>query len=92
MQRESAEDIASDALIWLAGEDSLLRVFMGATGADAETIRQGASDPAFLGAVLDFLLLDDAWIMAFAAATNTPPARLAEARRALPGGPEIHWT
>jgi len=65
MQQNSAETIALQALGWLAGNDALLPVFLGATGASEADLRERATEPEFLGAVLDFLMMDDAWVVAF---------------------------
>lgn len=90
--RETAETIALQALAWLAGNDELLPVFLGATGASESDVRAGATDPQFLGAVLDFLLMDDAWIRAFCEEANLTPDAPMRARQALPGGEQVHWT
>lgn len=90
--RDSAETIALQALAWLAVQEDLLSVFMGATGAGAQDLREGAQDPAFQGAVLDFLLMDDDWVRAFSADCALAPERVAAARAALPGGEQVHWT
>ena len=60
MQQEAAELIAVKALGWLAGNDDLMPVFLGATGSSADDLRAQANDPAFLISVLDFLTMDDA--------------------------------
>lgn len=90
--RDTAETIALQALAWLAGQEDLLAVFMGATGADAQDLRAGTQDPAFQGAVLDFLLMDDDWVRAFSEDCALAPERLAAARAELPGGAQVHWT
>ena len=92
LSQESAEEVALKCLAWLAGNEDLLPVFMGATGASADDIRQGTQNPEFLGSVLDFLLMDDAWIMAFCADENLPNEAPMAARAALPGGGQVHWT
>ena len=88
----SAETVALQALAWLAGNEDLLPVFQGASGADADDLRKGATDPAFLGSVLDFVMMDDAWVMAFCESAGLPYTVVAQARAALPGGGEWHWT
>lgn len=90
--RETAETLAIGALEWLVGNDELLPVFLGASGAGMDDLKAGASDPAFLGAVLDFILMDDAWVMAFCNTHSIPYDRLMQARAALPGGQQMHWT
>jgi hypothetical protein len=92
MSPDQAETLALQALAHLAGDPDLLGAFLGATGADLAGLRAGARDPAFLGAVLDFLLQEDARVLAFAAAAGVPPTLPAQARAALPGGHAWHWT
>lgn len=90
--RQSAEVLALQALAWLAGSEILLPRFLGATGAGVADLRERASDPAFLAAVLDFLLQDDAWIVAFCDSEGLPYEAPLVARRSLPGGEPVHWT
>jgi len=92
MQRENAELIAIRALGWLAGNEELMPVFLGATGSSAEDMRAQAQDPAFLISVLDFLANDDAWIMAFCDEAGLSYDSPMQARQALPGGAQMHWT
>jgi hypothetical protein len=92
MQREAAETVGVQALGWLAGNDELLPVFLGSTGASLDDLRAGAGEPAFLGSVLDFLLMDDAWVVAFCDAEGLAYDAPLRARAALPGGAEAHWT
>lgn len=65
MTRDFAETIGLQALAWLVGNDELLPVFLGATGASLAEIRDGASDPDVLSGILDFLCMDDEWVFAF---------------------------
>lgn len=92
MQREAAETLGLRALAWLAGNDELLAVFLGSTGAALGDLRRQAREPEFLGSVLDFLLQDDAWVLDFAADAGVSPGDLGLARQALPGGAPMHWT
>lgn len=89
---DQAELLGIKALGWLAANEELLPVFLGASGASLSDLRDRAQDPDFLGAVLDFLLMDDAWVMAFCESECLPYEKLAEARAALPGGQQMHWT
>lgn len=89
---DAAETVALQALAWLVTNDDLLPVFMGATGASRDDLRDQAGDPAFLGSVLDFMMMDDAWIIAFCDASTIPYDRPMQARMALPGGEQVHWT
>ena len=90
--QEAAEVIGIKALTWLAGNDDLMPVFLGASGAAVEDLRSQASDPAFLASVLDFLAMDDAWIIAFCDAESLSYQEPMRARMALPGGEQVNWT
>jgi hypothetical protein len=92
LARDSAELLAIEALSWLVGNDDLLQVFLGSTGAGGDDLRQRAKDPEFLASVLDFLLMDDAWIQAFCSSADYAFDLPIRARAALPGGAEVNWT
>ena len=89
---EAAETLALRALGWLVSNEDLLPVFLGASGASEADLKTQAGDPAFLAAVLDFLLMDDAWIMAFCDSAGVGYDKIAMARAALPGGAQMNWT
>ncbi len=89
---EKAEVLALQALAWLAGNEELLPVFLGTTGAAPGNLREAASDPSFLAAVLDFLLLDDAWVCAFCDSAGLAYDAPLSARQQLPGGAAVNWT
>lgn len=92
MQQETAETTALQALAWLAGNDDLLPVFMGATGVSRDDLVARAGDADILAAVLDFVTMDDAWVMAFCDAHGLPYSAPMAARQALSGGGDVHWT
>lgn len=92
LSQDAVEQVALKAITWLAGNDELLPVFMGATGADEAAFRSGLSSAEFQASVLDFLLMDDAWVIAFCDSEGLPYDRLMRARAALPGGEQVHWT
>ncbi len=92
MQRETAETVALLALTWLTGNDELLPVFLGATGASLDDVKSRIDDVEFLASVLDFLLMDDAWVMAFCESQGLPFEDPMTARQALPGGASPDWT
>jgi len=92
LAQESAELLAIQALTWIAQNDDLLPVFLGSTGASEQDIRAQAKDPQFLGAVLDFLLMDDAWVTGFCDDTDYTYDMPLRARAALPGGTQVNWT
>ena len=64
----------------------------GAGGAGPADVRARAGEPEFLGFVLDFLLTEEAALVAFARAENIRPEAPMLARAALPGGALPHWT
>lgn len=88
---ESAETLGLRALGWILASDELLPVFLGATGAGPADLGQRAAEPEFLGAVLDFLLLEDAWVTGFCDAAGLPYDLPRRARAALPGGAAEDW-
>ncbi|WP_299624133.1 DUF3572 domain-containing protein [uncultured Tateyamaria sp.] len=92
MSQESAEVVGLKALAWMASNEELLPVFLGSTGASEADLRSGASDPAFLGALLDFIMMDDIWVTGFCDAQGLGYDQPMMARMSLPGGGQVHWT
>ncbi|MDU8909972.1 DUF3572 domain-containing protein [Aestuariicoccus sp. MJ-SS9] len=90
--REIAEVVGLQAMAWLAANDELLPVFMGATGASTSDFRENLQDPVFQASVLDFLLMDDTWIVQFCDAQELAYDMPMRARAALPGAEQVHWT
>lgn len=92
MTADDAQRIALLALGWLVADDDLCGVFLGATGATAGDLKAQASDPAFLASVLDFLTMDDKWVIAFCDAQSLSYDTPLRARQAMPGAEQVHWT
>ena len=92
MARPQAEALAVQALAWMAGDADLMGRFLAMTGAGPADVRARAGEPEFLGFVLDFLLADEAALVAFAHAENIRPEAPMRARAALPGGELPNWT
>ena len=90
VSQDRAEIIGVQALDWLAGNEELLPVFLGSTGASTDDLRANVQEPAFLGSVLDFVLMDDTWVVAFCDEAGLNYNDIAYARAALPGGEQIH--
>jgi hypothetical protein len=82
---ESAEILGLQALGWLAGEPDGLERFFQASGTDAAQLRQSAEDPALLGAVLAFLLLNEDLLRRFCEEGSVRPADIHAARHVLEG-------
>ena len=92
VSRESAEVIGLQVLGWLAANDELLPIFQGSSGASEDDIRNGARDVFFLGAVLDFVMMDDAWVVQCCDSLGINYDSLMQARQMLPGGEQVNWT
>jgi Protein of unknown function (DUF3572) len=85
--REVAEIVAVQALSFIAGDPERLGKFLAESGLGPQTLRTAASDPHFLSSVLDFVMRDDATVMALATATQLHPTNIAAARQVL-GDPD----
>ena len=92
MGRDRAETVAVQALGWIAGQEEALGAFLGAAGCAPEDLRIRAAEPEFLGFVLDFLLQDEAALMAFCDDAGMAYETPMQARVSLPGGEQTHWT
>ena len=90
--RDEAETVALKALAWVLGPSDLAEVFVGATGLAPQDLARRAGEPEVLASVLDFVLMDDAWVLALARTEGLAPEALTRARAALPGGELPHWT
>ena len=83
--REAAEDLAIQALNYLAQEPKRLARFLALSGLEAQSIRDAARTPDFLAGVLAHLGDDDRVLAAFAAEAGVTPAAVDRARRLLAG-------
>lgn len=90
--REAAEATALSAAAWLAGNDEVLPVFLGASGLTLDGFKARLDEPELLISVLDFILMDDAWVRAFCDAEGLGYDVPLRVRQSLPGGAEMHWT
>lgn len=92
MDVEQAEVLALGALGWLIANDELLPVFLGSTGTSESDLRGRAGEAEFLASVLDFLCMDDAWLMACCDSLGVAYEDPMRARATLPGGMQMNWT
>ncbi|OWU82893.1 hypothetical protein ATO6_21565 [Oceanicola sp. 22II-s10i] len=92
MKQSSAETVALECLAWLAGHDDLLPVFLGASGASGDDLRARATEPAFLASVLEFLTMDDAWVVRCCDARGLAYETPMQALAVLQGRGRTHWT
>nr|WP_321456735.1 DUF3572 domain-containing protein [uncultured Cohaesibacter sp.] len=77
---ESAESLGIQALGFLSNDSELLGRFLSLSGLEPGNIREVASEPSFLAAVLDFLLNDDSLILAFASNNAIDPEDVVAAK------------
>ena len=81
-----AEEIAANALAFLAVEPPRLIRFLSMTGMSPEELRAHAEDPSTLGAVLDHLASDESLLLVFTSETGIAPEDIGPARHLLAGG------
>ena len=79
-----AETLALQALAYVVADEVLLERFLALSGCGAEELRGRLADPAFLGAVLDFILGDEGTTIAFATHEGFAPETTATVRALLP--------
>jgi hypothetical protein len=84
--RQAAEDLAIQALNFLATEPQRLSRFLALSGLAPESIRAAAAESGFLAGVLAHLGQDESLLVAFAAEAGVKPADVDRARRLLAGG------
>ena len=92
MDKEIAETRALEVLTWVLSEGDLIQVFMGATGASQNDLRSNTLSHEFLISVLDFVLMDDRWVISCSKFLNINPSQIQLIRMSLDGGQEVNWT
>ncbi len=92
MNEHASETLAIQCLGWLAGEAELLPVFMGASGASEADLRARADEREFLMSVLEFVTMDDAWVIRCCDAIAAPYEAPMTALAVLQGQARRHWT
>ena len=76
MDKEIAETRALEVLTWILSEDDLIQVFMGATGASQNDLRSNTLNHEFLISILDFVLMDDRWVISCGKFLNIDPSQI----------------
>ena len=92
MSRGAAEDFAARVLGWLAADADRTRPETARSGESPAGLRRRLADPGLWLAILEFLLLDEDLLLAACADLGVSPLTPAQARAALPGGNDVHWT
>ena len=87
MPAGAAEELAIQALSYIAGDEERLERFLAITGVGVDQIREAAGEPGFLAGVLAYLASDEQLAAAFAADSGCGPADIARAHYALGGEP-----
>lgn len=85
--REFAENLAIQALSFLAQDPDRLGQFLSITGIGPEMIRNAAADPRFLAGVLDHVIAEEALLVAVADYANVRPQDIERAQQTLSGEP-----
>ena len=92
MEKEIAETRALEVLTWVLSEDDLIKVFMGTTGASQNDLRSNTLSHEFLVSILDFVLMDDRWVISCSKFLNIDPSQIRLIKISLDGGQEVNWT
>ena len=92
MNKEIAETRALEVLTWVLSEDDLIQVFMSTTGASQDDLRSNTLNHEFLISILDFVLMDDSWVISCSKFMNIDPSQIQVIRMSLDGGQEVNWT
>jgi Protein of unknown function (DUF3572) len=87
LTQEVAEELAIQALTFIAGDGERLGRFLAVTGIGPAEIRAAAREPGFLIGVLDYLASDEPLLASFAAEAGVNPSDIGKALAALGG----HW-
>jgi Protein of unknown function (DUF3572) len=88
--RDAAEALALQAIAIIVADEDLLPRFLDVTGCGPDDLRHRIADPDFLGAVLDFVLENDATVHTLASAFGVSSETILLARGKLPGG-QMDW-
>ncbi len=84
LSAEDADVVAFKAITFIASDEVLLSRFLDLTGCVPEKMAARLHDRGYLGAVLDFILGDEATTIAFAKAAGLGPEIPGLARGLLP--------
>jgi hypothetical protein len=80
-----ADVIALKCLSFLAEDGERLGRFLSLSGVSPDALRRDLGEPSFLAGVLDYLLSDEALLIAFSESAEVKPEAVVAARRKLPG-------
>ena len=86
INREAAEALGVDALVFLAADADRLDRFLALTGLAPGDLRALSTSPGFLTGVLDHLMADERLLLTFAEEHRLDPTTIARASALLGGG------
>ena len=87
INRKIAENLAIQALGFMASDPERLGAFLAATGIGPDMIRKAAADPSFLAGVLDHICGDEGLLIAVAEHAEVTPQEVEHAQAVLSGRP-----
>jgi hypothetical protein len=85
INREAAEALGVDVLVFLAADEDRLDRFLALTGLTPGDLRAVSASPGFLAGVLDHLMTDERLLVAFASDRRLDPTVIARAHALLSG-------
>jgi hypothetical protein len=80
-----SEQLAIQALTFLANDAEALSRFLALTGIEANQIRAAAGQPGFLAGVLEYICAHEPLLLGFAEAVGHKPQEIARALEAIAG-------
>ncbi len=86
LTQTAAEEMAIQALTFVAGEPERLGRFLAMTGIGPAEIRTAAAEPGFLAGVLEHIAADERLLTEFVSEAQINPADIGKALAALGGG------
>ncbi len=75
LSQKAAENVAIQALTYLASDPERLGRFLALSGLDHASIRAASAEPGFLGGVLEHIVGDEQLLVEFAEFAELNPAR-----------------
>jgi hypothetical protein len=85
LSREAAENLAIQALTYLAADPERLDRFLALSGLEQASIRAASAEPGFLGGVLEHVAGDERLLIEFAEFAALNPLEIDRARATLSG-------
>ena len=85
MDREKAEVVALEILGFIASDEYLMRGLITQSGLSLNDIRESATDPMFLGQIIDYFMTNDQAVQRFIESMGYQDQIVRNARNSLPG-------